>query len=511
MSRFWVEEMTAIDLKKDITHTKKSQELILTLTPNEEIIQFNRGCEQFTGYRRGEVLHHKFSELFLPTEFFGEWKTHLTSIRQSQRVDEFVLPIKTKNDQTVSISWNGILIRDANDSITDICLFGQPQKTNDLPEHPVHTVPLSVSSRKDEKEPSPSLPTQKKSNKAEEKKHGKKKLLFAREKEPENEHTDMSPLRDDFTQPLEHIQKTLETTTEKLDSLNISLQDLHDKYNTLSLRLEKVEKKDWSLEKNHSIREKHGGLLEENTRRSERKQKEIENGPIFFGKDTSKQNKLAFLPNPFGFRRRHSELTAQKQHIETQMSQLSVFQDKLANERKAFNARVEDFCKWREKLELLEIAIEKRRQELMNQEEVFLNPKPAPPQATVPSPQDHTDMTESKTSPSHEFIESITQSAAIIQRGIVKHINANFATLLGYSLDEVIEKSFFDFIAQDGLADIERYYLERLKGEDVSVYKTVFSTKDNNKVAVEVNVKQTLYNGEKAEIAIVTELEKSTS
>jgi hypothetical protein len=66
-----------------------------------------------------------------------------------------------------------------------------------------------------------------------------------------------------------------------------------------------------------------------------------------------------------------------------------------------------------------------------------------------------------------------------------------------------------DLIAQDGLADIEKYYLERLKGEDITVYRTVFSTKDNNKIAVEVNIKQTLYNGEKAEIAIITNLSKS--
>jgi hypothetical protein len=71
-----------------------------------------------------------------------------------------------------------------------------------------------------------------------------------------------------------------------------------------------------------------------------------------------------------------------------------------------------------------------------------------------------------------------------------------------------VEKSFFDFIALDGFADVEKYYLDRLKGESVSTYKTVFSTKDNNKIPVEVNIRQIMYNGEKAEIAIITCLEK---
>jgi hypothetical protein len=50
-----------------------------------------------------------------------------------------------------------------------------------------------------------------------------------------------------------------------------------------------------------------------------------------------------------------------------------------------------------------------------------------------------------------------------------------------------------------------------LKGENVSAYKTVFSTKDNNKISVEISIKQTIYNGEKAEIAIITCLDRQVS
>ena len=71
-------------------------------------------------------------------------------------------------------------------------------------------------------------------------------------------------------------------------------------------------------------------------------------------------------------------------------------------------------------------------------------------------------------------------------------------------MEEIIDKSFFDFIALEGLADIEKYYLDRLKGDTVSTYKTIFMTKDNARVSAEVNIKQTIYNGEKAEIAIIS-------
>jgi PAS domain S-box-containing protein len=112
------------------------------------------------------------------------------------------------------------------------------------------------------------------------------------------------------------------------------------------------------------------------------------------------------------------------------------------------------------------------------------------------------------TSNYHELLDKIPQSAAIVQRGILKQINSSFVSLLGYAMDEVVEKNFFDFIALEGLADVEKYYLDRLKGENVTAYKTVFSTKDNNKISVEISIKQTIYNGEKAEIAIISCLDQ---
>ena len=64
----------------------------------------------------------------------------------------------------------------------------------------------------------------------------------------------------------------------------------------------------------------------------------------------------------------------------------------------------------------------------------------------------------------------------------------------------------FNFIAPEGLVDLEKYYLGRLKGSNKYTYETVFSTKDNSKIMVEVSIKPTTYNGKKAEIAIIKEL-----
>jgi len=162
-------------------------------------------------------------------------------------------------------------------------------------------------------------------------------------------------------------------------------------------------------------------------------------------------------------------------------------------EGKILNARVEEFY---------------RRQELMKPKDVILECTPVTNQAMISAKPEGTKSKEPAISDYHEILDKIPQSAAIVQRGILKQINSSFVTLFGYTMNEVVEKIFFDFIAIDGLADVEKYYLDRLKGESVSTYKTVFSTKDNNKIPVEVNIKQTMCNGEKAEIAIITCLEK---
>ena len=124
--------MNTIDQKLNAEPSKTNQELILGLTLDEEIIQFNKECERLTGYIRGEVVHKKLSEILLPKESIELWKTLLKSIQQTMWVDDFSFPIKTKHDQIYMISWTGFLIKDEKDSFKDICLFGKPLKTEEI-------------------------------------------------------------------------------------------------------------------------------------------------------------------------------------------------------------------------------------------------------------------------------------------------------------------------------------------------------------------------------------------
>jgi PAS domain S-box-containing protein len=107
----------------------------------------------------------------------------------------------------------------------------------------------------------------------------------------------------------------------------------------------------------------------------------------------------------------------------------------------------------------------------------------------------------------HLVIEKTTECAAIIQKGVLKKINHSFADFLSYGVEELVNKSLFVFIAYEGMEAAKKYYLGRLKGVASRSYKTVFLTKDNQKVPVEITIEPTMYNGEVAEIIIVKEIE----
>ena len=187
----------------------------------------------------------------------------------------------------------------------------------------------------------------------------------------------------------------------------------------------------------------------------------------------------------------------------------------LVKERKYYDTRIEEIFKQSEKLEKLEWEIERRREALVNQEIMFrdrvLYAKESFSIAADSKAKgdglvfDKDSMGE--TNSLHEILEKIPRSIAIVQRGIVKQINQSFAMLLGYEVDEIIDKNLFDFVAPDGIADIKKYYVDRLKGSNVSTYETVFLTKDNNKIVVEVNINPTTYNNKKADIFVFNALE----
>lgn len=501
-----IEEMATINIEEEGNRQAVHHELLLSITLDEEIVQFNQECERVTAYPRDEVLHKKFSDILLPVEYLSQWRSLFDTIQKTRQIDEFALPLKTKQGTLIPITWNGFFIKDQQGNLNHICLLGTSTQSHDSINGNnaqdsllTNTTYQNDSEATNEKQQN-TISVTSLSGQHEEKEELPEKIIFKGE-----------PYDDAIVQPeassLKSIEKIVDNTSKQIDGLSQMVKDLSGKYETINERLGNIERKDERSEKNQKHQVNHLKLMDNGYKRVTRKN--MKTSPIRFPRNESSvtEKKPSFFSDPLGYTQQHRDLDRKIQECDHRQKDLEAFEVQLIQEKKIFDSRIEEFCQWRDKLEQLEMEIEKRRQELLKQDVVMvMQDSPISPEV-ITDESKVIDVVASESPNFQQILDGIPQSAAIVQRGILKQINTTFAELIGYPVNEIVEKNFFDFIAVDGLAGVEKYYLNRLKGESTSSYTTVFSTKENEKVFVEVTVKPTIYNGEKAEIAIMTILE----
>lgn len=215
--------------------------------------------------------------------------------------------------------------------------------------------------------------------------------------------------------------------------------------------------------------------------------------------------------NPPSDETKKDESESMIHELEERKNMLDNLETQLIKEKESINKQRDEFFKWRKKLEELEDEIENRRKELVENERMFNERFVSSSNLSNNDKftEDNDGLTfdtkkDEEISESHEILDKIPESAAIVQRGILKQVNQRFIELLGYNANDVLlDKSLLDFVDSEGLSGIEEYYLNRLKGVTISSYETIFLTNDNKKIHVEIYTKSIIYNGEKADIAIV--------
>ena len=166
------------------------------------------------------------------------------------------------------------------------------------------------------------------------------------------------------------------------------------------------------------------------------------------------------------------------------------------------------------KLSKLEEEIEKRRKNLVEKEKAFREQLVS--STRKESYGSLSKLTSDKTINSDDknkegedcckILNEISECAAIIQRGTLKQINSYFADLIGYKVEEIVDRSLLDFVVPEGFAGIKKHHLDRLRGAVRSSYETVFLTKENNKITLEINTKLTSFNGKEAEFLVFNKL-----
>jgi len=168
------------------------------------------------------------------------------------------------------------------------------------------------------------------------------------------------------------------------------------------------------------------------------------------------------------------------------------------------------------RIEKLENDFEERRRNLVNQEKIFTNRVIPYFESKEKIQIDEKNLVRNIPADDKIFmkekiedrliIDDTNEFVAVVQRGIFKQISNSFADFLGYESTELLQKSFFVFIAPPGYEDARRYYLNRLKGVTSKSFRTVLLTKEHTELLVEITVTPTIYKGDAAEFLSVKEV-----
>lgn len=111
------------------------------------------------------------------------------------------------------------------------------------------------------------------------------------------------------------------------------------------------------------------------------------------------------------------------------------------------------------------------------------------------------------------WFERANDLVVIIQDGAVKKINPRVKKLLGYEIDEVLDKKFMSYLPVESRQELTDRYQRRMKGEKVAdYYESVLEHKNGKKVFVGISAIFFNYKGNPADLIIIhdiTELKQS--
>ena len=318
---------------------------------------------------------------------------------------------------------------------------------------------------------------------------GSKRLVLKRKTKSKLKKTDekKGKSREEKTK----IRATKKNVAEENLELKKIIKSLQKKNNFLLAEKSKLEKK----------------LKKINPSNNEIDAKEIikyfRNAPYYY-------HKLAnFLVDSVGISQKREEFRRMNEETKIKKSEMELLESEINKYKKEFNKKLEEMREWRRKLEIAENEINRRRKDLVEQESMFSDllfssiDKAFDSKILKDDNAEGEDYSNNSYEKSENIFDHIKEPAAIIQRGKLKKVNSSFASLVGYEVEELNNKSLVSIVSDESYRIIEQYYLDRLKGNETASYKTTFITKDQEKIDVIVHSKPTTYQGEKAEITIL--------
>ena len=515
------------------------KKLVLGINSSGDITWFNRECEKFTRYNRGDVITKKLSDFLIPRDYTTSWMKLFENVRKDKHLNEVILPILTKDGEEIPVSWDTLTIGDRD----EIIFVGAPISKMKVgsPRSDGKSKKLGLTSNKN------SLKGKKVSIKSVGGTRGNKKEIktvldsrmisnFSTYQDNRNIENNRNVFdRKDERKQIRELKQIIRSLNKKISKLEDDkkdiiqkmvreielfqkekkeiIQEMQDSLDRLRYEKDKVIrdliKKNKGLEKElEDLKRKYDSLKDVLEKERNRREELFKNRQMFERNIVKAiKNGTNFLINCVGGKEKKEVFYRMAEELEKRRKALDVFEKKLREEAEVLSKKKEEFVRWREKLEELEKEIEHRREELVQQEKLFDNYV----FSTLWSVKEFEENSKSRMKSGNisriEF-NKIDESAVVLQRNILKQVNQNFQTLLGYDEEDVVDRSLSEIVAPESLPILRRYYLNRLKGEANDSFEMIFLTKDREKISVEVTTQPTLFNGENADILILTPLNK---
>lgn len=105
------------------------------------------------------------------------------------------------------------------------------------------------------------------------------------------------------------------------------------------------------------------------------------------------------------------------------------------------------------------------------------------------------------------LVERANDGMTIIQDRLLKFVNPSLAKIIGYSVDEILNTPFMNYVHSSVRDELVNRYKQRMSGKTVPpVYESILVKKDGNLVEVEINAGLITFQDKPADFVIVRDI-----
>ena len=113
----------------NINNTETNPILFFGINKHGEIVQFDKKCQNITGYNREDVLNKNIIDQLIPDAHITQWQQLINKITNNEPIENQQLPWKTSEGNEIMVTWNSFPLDEKNNPEQNYCLTGQLTKT----------------------------------------------------------------------------------------------------------------------------------------------------------------------------------------------------------------------------------------------------------------------------------------------------------------------------------------------------------------------------------------------